>query len=908
MNVMIPFLISNLLISCTLALGALVAARVIKSKELSYGLWLLVIVKLVTPPIWHFNMPVVSSEPTPIKKESFDAKFGELSDSAILGEDLLISEIIEPQEFGYAPFIEEGTTDEIFGRPTKAVYELPLSTANNEIMDTMAWIPEIPIPNNKSDSVEKVATVPVKFVSWNLSMWDTLIVFWLIGSLVYVVLFIWRFLSFNRLVKRLSKSDGEIKDFVERCLHKYDIQKSLRVVILPINISPSVFWIFQKHILIIPQRYWHTLDEEEKEYAIMHELGHIQRGDCIRRFFELVITTLYWWNPIVWLAKKNLHSLEEQLCDDWVLRKLDGSSTKYATLVVKSMEFLSRERYQPLPKSACGFGNDSNRNLNMQKERITMILNQNGQNSKWRYLQIVCLALAAAIILPVGLLNQPAHGQETSDPESPAKDNPNDVLEALDEIIDEVAKDPSLLDPLPDIAAQEPELLPADSDDTTPSSDGDIPSSDESIFGEVDPLQPEEPVAPAASDDSIGGLFDNGTIARSGKKIVGDLVIENKDGARVILIQDQSNPGFQEELSPLNSRVRTSALGTRVVRPSSSQTSGEDMVFGIVNEKEQLEGVWKWTNQSNGSDYAILKITADGKLVIENNEMKPQMGTWTNKEEKVFLDIEGKMKMEGFIRKGFLHFVHQSGGRKVMFIFHKQRKAVISTRRSSFQPSSVALPVVSSSLSGNPTLPTPVVVSRNVRSFPRVSQIDAAVIEEPRIPALPLPPAVKSITTSPSGELKIVSRLRGDKFWLNKYEELGFKPIKKSDYTKMRNFFMFEYDANPQPGKRLWMRIDKDHWVEQYPNGITSKFFLFGRTAVKGQLGSVAVKISGNPKQTNNDNQGGQIVFIPDTNVKNPKFHYQKLSRGDKEWVHLADIIELGSDKPKSPENPFLLR
>src|SRR2546425_266954 len=63
--------------------------------------------------------------------------------------------------------------------------------------------------------------------------------------------------------------------------------------------------------------------------------------------------------------------------------------------------------------------------------------------------------------------------------------------------------------------------------------------------------------------------------------------------------------------------------------------------------------------------------------------------------------------------------------------------------------------------------------------------------------------------------------------------------------TKMPNFFCFDYDAEPQPGKRLWLRVDDKHWIERYPDGSDSKFKILGWALVRGEIGTIVVKIAG---------------------------------------------------------------
>ncbi|MEO6740995.1 MAG: M56 family metallopeptidase [Chthoniobacteraceae bacterium] len=53
--------------------------------------------------------------------------------------------------------------------------------------------------------------------------------------------------------------------------------------------------------------------------ALRHELGHIRRRDCITRLLADVVCALYWLNPLVWLAARQMRLAQEQACDNLVL-------------------------------------------------------------------------------------------------------------------------------------------------------------------------------------------------------------------------------------------------------------------------------------------------------------------------------------------------------------------------------------------------------------------------------------------------------------------------------------------------------------------------------------------------------------------------------------------------------------
>ena len=93
--------------------------------------------------------------------------------------------------------------------------------------------------------------------------------------------------------------------------------------------------------------------------------------------------------------------------------------------------------------------------------------------------------------------------------------------------------------------------------------------------------------------------------------------------------------------------------------------------------------------------------------------------------------------------------------------------------------------------------------------------------------------------------------------------------------TKVPNFFSFDYPYEPQPGKRLWLRVDDGHWLERYPDGKDSIFKILGRITARGQGGIVAAKVEGDPEVTGTDNSGEFQAFIPDKGNKEMVFLYR---------------------------------
>lgn len=59
--------------------------------------------------------------------------------------------------------------------------------------------------------------------------------------------------------------------------------------------------------------------EAAQRVALLHELAHIRRGDWAVSSLAWLISTCYWFNPLVWMALGHLRDEAERACDDEVL-------------------------------------------------------------------------------------------------------------------------------------------------------------------------------------------------------------------------------------------------------------------------------------------------------------------------------------------------------------------------------------------------------------------------------------------------------------------------------------------------------------------------------------------------------------------------------------------------------------
>lgn len=88
--------------------------------------------------------------------------------------------------------------------------------------------------------------------------------------------------------------------------------------------SPMLIGFFTP-IIVVPRV---DLQLDDAQMILAHELVHFKHHDLWRKLFAVILQTVYWFNPVVHLMKRELDRLAETSCDEQVVCQMSPAERK----------------------------------------------------------------------------------------------------------------------------------------------------------------------------------------------------------------------------------------------------------------------------------------------------------------------------------------------------------------------------------------------------------------------------------------------------------------------------------------------------------------------------------------------------------------------------------------------------
>lgn len=157
--------------------------------------------------------------------------------------------------------------------------------------------------------------------------------------------------------------------------------------------APFILGVFRPRIYL-PS----SIDKQDEEYVIAHERAHLKRRDHLIKPLGFLLLTVYWFNPVMWIAYILLCRDIELACDEKVIKTMGIEIKKpYSEALINCS--LPRRAIAACPLAFGEVG---------VKSRIKSVLNYK-KPAFW----VVIVAIIASIAVAVGFLTNPKSNAES---------------------------------------------------------------------------------------------------------------------------------------------------------------------------------------------------------------------------------------------------------------------------------------------------------------------------------------------------------------------------------------------------------------------------------------------------------------------------------------------------------------
>lgn len=332
MNPIAEWVLSTALVTSILAAIVLVASRLFRDRPaLQHILWLVVLLRFVCPPVFAISVP----------------------EWIVPGSARFVAPIEDPSPNGISESEERTLLPET--EPAESIASTAPSI--NAFEEPGQIVAPVQSGGSKSGLNRERAGVTAA---------ESAVILWLVGSLVTVAFQAYKVLCLKHRIRFATPPPECLAQAVETGAAELGTRAIPAIVLSGISIP--LVWCFGRTRLLWPEMLAGDDAVERCRGAILHELAHIRRRDHWVAWIDLLAGVVWWWNPVFWLVRRQLHETAELACDALALSIHDNDRRDYAEL------FLELSLHQ-MPAVPSGLGLCSGARKLFER-RLTMMLSE----------------------------------------------------------------------------------------------------------------------------------------------------------------------------------------------------------------------------------------------------------------------------------------------------------------------------------------------------------------------------------------------------------------------------------------------------------------------------------------------------------------------------------------------------
>lgn len=213
-----------------------------------------------------------------------------------------------------------------------------------------------------------------------------------------------------RLKGHAQVQDPRLVPLIAECCARMGVDEPITIVETKLVQSPAVCGLLKKWLLL-PAGFANRFSDAELRHVLLHEFAHLKRRDLEVHWLMTILQALHWFNPVVWFAFGRMRADRELATDTLALARVSASDNlAYGETILKVVEGITRSAARP---GMVGIA-ESKAQL---KERLRAIARA-GSDSCWRWAAIGLLGVLAGVGLTDAQTAKPATPVPAQAPET----------------------------------------------------------------------------------------------------------------------------------------------------------------------------------------------------------------------------------------------------------------------------------------------------------------------------------------------------------------------------------------------------------------------------------------------------------------------------------------------------------
>lgn len=278
------------------------------------------------------------------------------------------------------------------GKMALVLYLLPIFLVFNWIFSlftSSTTVNELPLNVQQvlPGAFNPTPAIQVQTISANVAL--ALICLWVIGVIAFAA---WqtycyhRFLKTLKLTRTIVPKNSEVAMLLPVIKENLGLKREVRLAYSTLIRSPFLIGL-RKPTIYLPLKNSESVDIG---MVFHHELIHLKRKDLWIKALILVARALHWFNPLVHMLSKDIHTWSELSCDEEVVKGMSLADRKLYGETILNVVAGSRN----LPIQFCSSLSGDGKQL---KRRLTFMLNVKNVNKKTFVIAISTLFVVGAI-------------------------------------------------------------------------------------------------------------------------------------------------------------------------------------------------------------------------------------------------------------------------------------------------------------------------------------------------------------------------------------------------------------------------------------------------------------------------------------------------------------------------------